>query len=272
MQQLLDLLARHDENVRLDVAVLQLATVEHPELHLEPFLELLDSHAKELSERVNDDTEGEEFVELLNEYMIDELGFQGNDEDYYNASNSCLNDVLTNRVGIPITLAVLYMEIGRRLNRPIFGIGLPGHFLAQYDDGDFCTYIDPYNGGRLLADSDCYHLAKEITGIDVSADPTVLAPVSKRHIAIRMLNNLRAVYFRSQEPRKAVEVLTLLIEADPRSADEYKQRGICRAQIKLYKGARADLETYLKLSPQASDRKEVEEQIERMKRWMATLN
>ena len=272
MDELLDLLARRNESVPLDVAALQLATVEHPDLEPGPYIALLDSHASELGERVNDETSGEDFVRLLNEYLVEELGFRGNEAEYYRASNSCLNIVLTERVGIPITLAVLYMEVARRLDRPVYGIGLPGHFVVQYNDGEFSTFIDPFNGGRLLFGQECMELAKQVTGSDVSSDSSVLLPVSKRHIAIRMLNNLRAVYFKQKDPVKSSAVLDLLIIAEPAAAGAYKQRGMCRSQMELFKGARVDFETYLRLEPQAADRTEVEAQIERLKRWLAKLH
>src|SRR5437868_2927694 len=196
MDELLDLLARRNEAVQLDLAALQLATIEFPKTQSAPYIGLLDSHAAELSERVDEETSGEEFVGLLNQYLVEELGFRGNEDDYYNPSNSCLNMVLTERVGIPITLSVLYMEIGRRLGRPIYGIGLPGHFLVQYDDGEFSAFIDPFNQGRLLFDQECLELATQVTGYDISRDTTVLKPVNRRHILIRMINNLRAVYFK----------------------------------------------------------------------------
>jgi regulator of sirC expression with transglutaminase-like and TPR domain len=271
MHELSALLSNRDENVRLDIAALQLARVEHPDLPIEAFLELLDSHANELGERVDGDITGDEFIDVMNDYLFEELGFHGNQQDYYNPANSCLNEVLTQRTGIPISLSVLYMEIGRRLDRPLYGIGLPGHFIVQYNDGEYSSFIDPYHGGRQLTDVECYELAKEITGLDVADDPTVLYPVTKRHIVIRMLNNLRAVYFTKQDHRKAIEVLNLLIEADPTSPDEYKQRGICRAHLKLFKAARLDLEMYLKLAPNAPDRKDVEEQVERIKKWLSAL-
>ncbi len=272
MEELRDLLVNGNEDVPLDVAALQLATIEHPGCPVDPFLHLLDSHANEFAERIDSDTDGDEFVELLNQYLIEELGFRGNEEDYYHPDNSCLNEVLAQRVGIPITLSIVYMEIARRLARPIYGVGLPGHFLIEYNDGDFSTYIDPFHGGHLLTAAECCELAKEITGLDITADPAALEPVSRRHIIVRMLNNLRSVYFRRNDPAKAVQVLDLLIEADPSSAEEYKQRGICQAQVKAYKKAHIDLEMYLKLSPEAHDRKDVEDQIERMKRWLAATN
>jgi len=272
MDGLLDLLAGRNENVSLDAAALQLATIEHPGLDPEPYIALLDSHAAELGERVDDETSGEDFVRLMNDYLVEELGFRGNEKDYYSASNSCLNMVLTERTGIPITLAVLYMEVGRRLERPVYGIGLPGHFLVQYDDKEFSTFIDPFNGGRLLFEQECLELTKQVIGYDASSDSSVLLPVSKRHIVIRMLNNLRAVYFKQQNPEKSAAVLDLLITAEPTAAEAYKHRGVCRSQMELFKGARTDFEMYLRLEPQASDRGEVEAQIERLKRWLARLH
>jgi regulator of sirC expression with transglutaminase-like and TPR domain len=269
MDHLRDLLVNGSEAVQLDVAALELATIEHPGSPVEPFVQLLDSHANELAERLDSNTSGEEFVELLTDYMVEELGFHGNEDNYYHPDNSCLNEVLAQRVGIPITLSIAYMEIARRLDRPIMGIGLPGHFLVEYNDGEYSSYIDPFHSGRLMTAEDCCELSREITGLDISNDPAALTPVSKRHILIRMLNNLRAVYFRRNEPAKAVKVLNLLIEADPSSAEEYKQRGICQAQIQSFDAAKLDLEMYLRLAPKAHDRKDVEDQIERMKKWLA---
>lgn len=210
MRELLDLLAGRGESVPLDVAAFQIATIEHPAVLAGPYLELLDSHAAELGERIGGHTGGDEFVDLLNRYLVDELGFRGNEHDYYNPANSCLDSVLTERVGIPITLSVLYMEIARRLDRPIYGIGLPGHFLVQYNDGEYSTFIDPFHGGRLLLERECLVLANEVIGRGVSGDRSLVEPVSNRHIAIRMLNNLRAVYFRRQDPGKSMAVLELL--------------------------------------------------------------
>jgi regulator of sirC expression with transglutaminase-like and TPR domain len=176
--------------------------------------------------------------------------------------------VLTERVGIPITLSVAYMEIARRLDRPLYGIGLPGHFIVQYDDGDFSAYIDVFNSGQILLESECFALSKQVTGQDPGADHDLLRPVTKRYILVRMLNNLRAVYFRQKSPPKAAEVLNLLIAAEPDVADSYKQRAICRAQMEMYRGARSDFELYLRLNPHAHDRVQVEAQIERLRAWL----
>jgi regulator of sirC expression with transglutaminase-like and TPR domain len=271
VRELRELLAGESEQAPLDVAALQLSAIEYPEVSVDSFLLLLDSHAREVKERINGDTPGPVFIQTLNDYFFQELGFRGNHGDYYNPANSCLNEVLASRTGIPITLSLVYMEISRRLDRTVFGIGLPGHFVVQYYDEEFTAFIDPFNGGRMLFDVECLRLSEEVTGVDVSRNRDVLRPVSKRHIIIRMLNNLRAAYFRRQNPGKAVQILNLLIEAIPGSAEEYKQRAICLTQQQQFKAARRDFETYLKLAPDASDRTRIETELARITTWLSAL-
>jgi regulator of sirC expression with transglutaminase-like and TPR domain len=266
MLELRELLRGDSADVPLDVAALQIATIEYPNMAIEPYLVLLDSHATEFADRVGRRTSGQQFVQLLNEYLFQELGFQGNSDDYYDPANSCLNEVLTRRLGIPITLALVYMEIGRRLGRQIHGIGLPGHFMVQYDGPDFHALLDPFHNGQIRSEEECYELAREATGMPLADDPSLIAPVTARHIAVRMLNNLRAVYFQRRQPDKALRVLDLLIEADPASTEEYKQRGICRTQLEQFDEARADLEMYLRLSPNATDREQVIAEMVRIRK------
>ncbi len=147
MQSVLDLLAGRGGEIGLDRAALELARIEDPELVIEPFLGILDSYAVELSGRLGESAGGADYVACANEYLFGELGFKGNADDYYDPRNSCLNHVLTARTGIPISLAAVYLEIARRLARPVFGIGLPGHFLVQYRAEDFTAYIDVFRGG-----------------------------------------------------------------------------------------------------------------------------
>lgn len=271
VQELLDLIAGRVDDVPLDVVALQLATIEYPEVTVEPFLVLLDSYASEFAERVTDDLPGEEFLRRLNAYLFEELEFRGNEADYYNAANSCLNEVLTSRVGIPITLSIVYIEIARRVGREVHGIGLPGHFLVQYVDQSMSVFIDPFHSGRFLEEADCYRIASAATGTDLPPDRAIIQPVSKRHIALRMLNNLRAVYFRREDVPKAIRVLDLLIDALPEGADVYKQRAICRLQLQEFRGAQSDFQTYLRLQPEADDRDQVRAQLMQIKSYLSTL-
>ncbi len=269
MLELRELLRDGNANVPLDVAALQIGTIEEADSDITPSLILLDSYANEFAERVTPDTPGDEFVSMLNDYLFEELQFQGNSADYYDPANSCLQQVLLRRLGIPISLSVVYIEIARRMGRKLHGVGLPGHFIVACDEPDFHALIDPFHGGTLLTAEECYELAREATGMPLAADRSMLQPVSSRHIAIRMLNNLRSVYLRRREPAKTVRVLDLLIEAAPESAEEYKQRGVCLAQLDRFTEASEDFRTYLRLAPDASDRWQVTAELERLRRIIA---
>ena len=257
---------------RLDRAALELAGIEHPGLSAGPWLAALDAHAAELGRRVPANADGIDFIDAANGYLFGDLGFRGEDANYYDPRNSCLNDVLELRIGIPITLSVVYMEIARRLARPVYGVGLPGHFIVQYDDGDYAAYLDPYHGGRQLSAEDCYELARAATGSDLPSDRALLAPVTHRPILQRMINNLRAVYLSRQNWAKVVRVLNLLLEAYPDSVDEHKQRGIAHLRLNHTSAACSDLERYLELSPRAEDGEEVRKQVRDLRQYLAELN
>ena len=267
VDELKTLLAGDDESMDLDQAALNLATIEFPELDFRPSLTELDRFAHEIADRCGDLSDGREFVRVANAYLFEDVGLRGNADDYYNPRNSCLNQVLDGRLGIPITLSVIYMEIGRRLAKRVVGIGLPRHFVVQYDDGDYSTYIDPFHGGAILSAEDCYRLAQV-----EDENPRLLAPVCKRQIVMRMINNLRGIYFSQRSYEKAQEILDLLIEANPDSAEEYKQRGLVRLQMRHLIAGKRDLQKYLALNPQAEDREEIQGQLQAIGKWLAALN
>ena len=263
---------RRESDVALDAAALEIASIQRLDLDGTRYLKMLDGMAAELTKRSPPGTSGAMFVREANTYLFGALGFRGNERDYYNPSNSCLDAVLDRRVGIPITLSVVYIEIARRLKRPVFGVGLPGHFVVQYDDGEYFTYIDPFHGGKLLTEEDCGRLAREIAGVDLANEPEELAPVGTRYILVRMLNNLRSAYFRSKQNAKAVDVMDLLLEAFPENADYYKSRAIARLNLRQFSAAKSDFEMYLKCAPDAEDGAEVTAQLEAIHRWLGQHN
>jgi regulator of sirC expression with transglutaminase-like and TPR domain len=248
------------------VAALQIAAIEYPNVEVAGFQELLDSHARELRQWMRPNMGGEEWVELANRYLFEHLGFAGNQEDYYNPANSCLNQVLLERKGIPITLAVVYLEVARRLHRPVVGISLPGHFLVKYEDDDYAAFIDCFHGGRAVSLEECRDLALRLANVDILTNRAVLKPATNRQIALRMLNNLRGAYYRSRQLEKVVAVLDLLILADPQSAEEYKQRGVVQMALERPQKALPDLERYLELAPHAADRAGIEGHIRELRR------
>jgi len=255
---------------RLDVAALEIASIETPNLDPQPCLRVLDRIAAAIAERLPASADGREFVRVTNDYFFGDLGFRGNEINYNDPRNSCLNYVLDRRTGIPIALSVVYIEVARRLDQPVSGIGLPGHFIVEYNDGEFATYIDPFHSGKLLSEQDCRQLARDCTGSD--ADSTTLAPVSTRYILVRMLNNLRSAYFRSKQFDKMIAVTDLLIEAFPNNAEYYKARGIARLRMRQLRNAQRDLEVYLKCAPNAEDRAQITQQLSAIHRWLGRLN
>jgi len=252
---------------RLDRAALELATIDTPDLEPEPWLDRLNELASQLGDRLRNFNDGRDFVETAQRYLFGELGFHGNEEDFFDSRNSCLNQVLERRTGIPITLSVMYMEVARRLAMPVFGISLPRYFVIQFDDGNYSTYIDPYKGGRTITPKECFALA----GAKV-ADPALLRRASKKDIAIRMLQNLRGVYLQRQDWARAVSTLDWLLIGVPEFSGWYKQRGLLEIELKRFQAARRDLERYLALEPEAADRPEILKQMQAIHAFLGRVN
>lgn len=272
MNRLRDALQNDRSEVTLDIAALELARIEFPGLDMQACLFRLDHLAEQIDSQLAGTPSGLDFIRGTNQLLFETMQFRGNEGEYYDPRNSCLNSVLMRRLGIPITLSVLYMEVGRRLSRTIHGVGLPGHFIVAYEDPGFRYWIDPFHEGRILSFADCCELAKQTGGVDVRANPAVLAPVSKRHILVRMLSNLKAIYLRGSALNKARQVLDLLIDAMPEYAEEYRHRGLLHLRQLNHLAAKADFETYLRLAPDAPEREQVEKQLVLVERWKAGLN
>src|SRR5918997_6460465 len=204
-------------------------------------------------------------VEALNKYLFEELGFVGNESDYYDPRNSMLHQVLARRVGIPITLSVVYIEVGRRAGLRVEGVGLPGHFVVRAFEGedDEGVLVDPFN--RRATD------AEECQGrIDLIYDGRLelsgehLRAVGARSILARMLANLKAVYVRAGLHRQALSAVERILLLAPSDLDERRDRGMLLAQLGRLHEAVADTQTYLNLSPDAADADAVREQLKRM--------
>jgi len=263
---------KNDRAVTLDMAALDLARIEYPELVAERYLAALDDIAASVEACLGPARDGARFVSAVNYILFERLDFRGNEAEYYDPRNSCLNEVLDRKLGIPITLSVVYIEISRRLRRPVFGIGLPGHFLVQYDDDEYSTFIDPFHGGRLLAADDCRALARDIAGVKLTSDSEILRAVNSQYILTRMLNNLRSAYSRLHAHRKQIMVLDLLVEACPNEAEYYRLRAIAHLHVRELLAARHNFSRYLELSPEAPDRGEIRKQIEAIHRWLGSVN
>lgn len=272
MQRLLDALRDDRSKVALDVAALEIASIEFPGLNADTASFRLDNLAEQVKSHVSSNASGIEYIKGCNELLFDILQFRGNEEDYYDPRNSCLNSVLMRRLGIPISLSLVYMEVARRLGRPVYGVGLPGHFIVAYEDSETRYWLDPFHRGRILSFADCCALAKERAGVDMRANPAVLSPVTKRQILVRILSNLKAIYLQGEALDKARQVLDLLIQAMPEYAEEYRHRGLVHLKQLNHRAAKADLEAYLRLEPNSPEREQVKKQLVLIERWKAGLN
>jgi regulator of sirC expression with transglutaminase-like and TPR domain len=240
----------------LAAAALAIARVEYPSLDAGPYLEALGVMGQEAGERMARAGAGRlDAVRAFNEYLYDEQGFVGNRNHYDDPRNSFLNEVLERRTGIPISLAVVYLEVARRAGLRVAGINFPGHFLLRVsDDGpappgaDF-VIIDPFHGGALLSEVDCRELLRQHVGDEAAFDRSLLEPATRHHIVVRMLVNLKRLYVRMRSFPQARFISDLLLAVDPSAISELRDRGLLAYHLQDFAAALRDLEEYLRLSP-----------------------
>ncbi len=181
----------YGEDLNLEQGVWLLAATHYPEINRDAYTALLDSFAGELKERLENETSPALILEAINRYLFGELSFSGNQEQYYDPDNSYLNRVIDRRSGNPISLCVVYWLLAKRLQLPVVGIGMPGHFVCRYQSPTDSIYIDPFNRGRLLTRADCIkYLQQSSHGFHES----FLSPVSSARALMRICSNLHQVY------------------------------------------------------------------------------
>ena len=190
---------------------------------------------------------------VLNRYLFDELGFSGNRENYYDPRNSYLNDVLERKMGLPITLSVVYMSIGRRLGMPLFGVGLPGHFIVKWEDQNTRLLIDPFNRGEILDEAGVEARVLDTFHAQAEFQPEWITTVDARYILIRLLNNLKAIFVQTQNLTRAWQAVDKLLILDPRSPENIHDMGLLSIHVKAFRKAAIYLEEYLLSHGDAAD-------------------
>lgn len=262
-----------DERIDLLRAALTIARTEYPALDTDSYVVQVDVLAERVSRRIRDLGDTAQTIYALNSTLFQEEGLRGNRDDYYDPRNSFINDVLDRRLGIPITLALIYMEVARRIGFPLFGVGMPGHFLLKhYDIEGRQVLIDAFNGGNILSMKDCQRRLNEIYAGQVAFQPEFLMSVSRRQMLTRILNNLKSVYMASRNFRKALPIVDLVLIIYPRSPEDVKQRALLRYSLGQMRGSAEDLELYLKMSPDGSDADEIRQTALSIRRTLATMN
>jgi len=262
-----------DERVDLVRAALTFARIEDPQLDIEHYVRHVDELARRTAAKIQDPDDPAHLIAVLNEVLFQEEMFRGNTVDYYNPRNSFLHDVLDRRLGIPITLALVYMEVARRIGFALFGVGMPGHFLLKHYDVDGrAILIDAFERGSIVTEEDCRQKLNDIYSGQLAMQPEFLLPVTRRQMLTRMLNNLRSIYLSQRDFRHALQVVDLILVIYPRSPEDMKQRAVLRYNLNDYRGALSDFEEYVKMSPDASDVDEIRQTALSLRRSMAMMN
>lgn len=241
-----------DDEINLAHASLLFARDAYPDLDPGVYLAQLDAWAKAIRPAVAAGQADPPF-QPLNDLLFDQLGFAGNDADYDDPRNSYLNDVIQRRVGLPISVSAIYLEVGWRTGLPVSGVGLPGHFIVRCDHHSRTWLIDPFHRGRILSEGDCMRLARRTTGSDRQLSRKMLRPVSKRAILTRMLNNLKALYLQRDSLVQARPVMQRLVELNPGSPEDTRDLGLIHFRLGTYRLAINLLESYYALNPRADD-------------------
>ena len=244
---------------------LAIAWEEYPRMDLGHYRAMCDRMVADLQSRLAKIHYPLKVIQEINQYLFVEQGFAGNDHDYYDPRNSFIKDLLDRRLGIPLTLSLVYMVISDRLGFPMDGISFPGHFIIRPQHPDLEIFIDPYNKGEILFPEDCAAKLKQLYGYDIPLQPEYLEPVSIRRILERLLNNLKMIYLRRREPAKALAAIERSLMLNPDVPTQWRDRGLICYQLDRHTEARIDLENYLQEVPYAEDGRIILQLIAEMK-------
>lgn len=257
---------RADSDINLAKAALLIAQTEYPDLEIAAYLQVIEVMASEASGLTIDEEYPLRIIQCLNEYFYDELGFVGNTSNYYDPRNSFLNQVIERKTGIPITLSLIYLEVAQRINFPMVGINLPGHFLIRPEFEDTGIFIDPFNRGEILFKQDCEEKLAQLYGRPIPMQAEFLQPVGKRQFLARILTNLKFIYLNQRELKKALTSVEYILLLFPDAASERRDRGLLYYQLGRGYKAVQDLEIYLAIHPNAEDANTILQLLEHLRR------
>jgi len=274
------LLAQDDARIDLAHACLMIAQDAYPELPLERYLGDIERMAMRLRARLPQTVGAEERVAALNEFLYEELGYRGNTEEYYDPRNSYLNEVMDRRTGIPITLAVLYMVLGRRIGLPLEGVSFPGHFLVRLRLRAGMLVLDPFAGGMPQSEAELRERLARVIPADATENVPVrelpleqfLEPATNRQILARVLRNLKAIYRETDKPQQLLDVLNRMLLVTPAATAELRERGMVYHRLECYRAALKDLSDYVQREPDAPDLDEVRARLMEVSALCARLN
>jgi regulator of sirC expression with transglutaminase-like and TPR domain len=264
-------------SIDLPRAALEIARIGHPDLDPPATLRALKALADGLRPRLATGTAPDDGARVLARYLFEECGFRGNRADYYDPRNSFLNDVLERRTGIPISLSLLAIEVGKRLGIQLEGVGFPGHFLVRVTRSAEPLLLDCFDGGSVVDHGTLLARLRALSETSGGPDfthvpPRFLEPIAAPGILARMLRNLLRIYIEREEHERALAAVDLLLVITPRSAEDVRTRARLYETLECFASAADDLRRYLALAPQAEDVGAVREQLGRLANDAPTLH
>ncbi len=263
------------DQFNLAEASLMLAQDVYPGIEISAYLERLDEIAAAIRGRLAGDAFAEQKVLALNYYLFNDMRFCGNVEDYYDPRNSYLNEVIERRTGIPITLAILYLEVGKRIGLNLKGVSFPGHFLVKLVVRRGQLVLDPFTGGEAQSEAELRQRLAQVLpsrqAETTSLDP-YLETATPRDIVARVLRNLKNIYMQSGKLEDALAVMHRMLLVVPESAEELRDRGFLYQRMECFRPALSDLQNYLRRRPEAPDAIEVHGKVVELKQACAKLN
>ena len=276
LKQFIDIFSGPDDDINLAEAALLIARQEYPYLDIDFYLTRIDEMAGEISTRLGAEASALDIIQTINHFLFKEEGYAGNIDNYMDPRNSFLNDVIDRKLGIPISLSVLYIEVGHRLGIPFQGVSFPGHFLVKLNVEMGGIIIDPFFSGVSLSQED---LESRMVAFDTEDKWTGSTPLPKfldtagnREILARMLRNLKAIYMKSGDYSKALNTAEQLLLVMPDDVNEIRDRGRFYQELECFRAAAADYQTYLHRVPNADDAVDVRARLIDMHRAVAHLN
>ncbi len=267
-----DLVSQPDNQIDLLRAALLIAAGTYPGLDAEKYLLQIGRWAKDIQCDLPTEADVETRLRLLNDFLFGKLGFSGNFDDYYDPRNSYLNEVLERRRGIPLTLAMLYIELGNRLGLDMSGVSFPGHFLVKLLYNGCEIVLDPFYGGISLSEHDLIIRLRRLFNADIDDLEPFLEAASNKGILLRMLTNLKSIYNYRGDAEKSLEMINKILLLDPTRRYEYRERGLLLASLECYNSATKDLQNYLAFDPKDSDIESIRELVIRLQKNHSRLN
>ncbi len=264
-QSFAELVDRADDQVELARAALLVAREEYHQLPVEPYLARLDMLAEKVHDRLADESAPLLVLQELIHTLFGREGFRGNREAYYDPRNSFLNDVLDRRVGIPLTLGIVTLEVGWRMGLPLAGVNFPGHFLVRFEGEALRLLVDPFDGGRTLFEDEAQSLLDRAYGGMVRVRPEFLRTAGRRDMLVRLLTNLKGIYLNVQDSARALAVVERILVIHPTAQSEIRDRGTLLARLGRTEEALEQLEWYLDAAPGASDAERIQALVDELR-------